>query len=72
MIVINNLDARTKALMQVVWEMDNMDKVTAFMNTLSLKDASAIKHLIDIAKLGGDEVQDLGQAKKELDRIMKL
>jgi len=58
--------------MQLVWEMDNLDKVTAFMNTLPLKDAAAIKHLIEIAQMGGDEITDVSEAKQIIDKIRKL
>ena len=69
---IYNLTPKDKALLDIVWSMDDLDKVTAFMNSLPFPDAAAIKHLIDVARLGGDDVTDVRQAKQIINKIRKL
>jgi hypothetical protein len=49
MITITGLTEKQKALMTVMWDMDDMSKVTAFVSTLPKRDAQDCMSLIEIA-----------------------
>ncbi len=49
MITITHLTAKQKLLMDVLWELDSMDKVQAFIKSLPLQDAQDAKALLEIA-----------------------
>ena len=49
MITIQGLTHKQKALMDVMWTMDSMAKVQAFVNTLPKQDALDCLSLIEIA-----------------------
>jgi hypothetical protein len=49
MITIAGLTNKQKALMDVMWSMDSMPKVTAFVKTLPIRDAQDCLSLIAIA-----------------------
>jgi hypothetical protein len=48
MITIDNLTAKQKALMTVMWDMDSMAKVQSFIRTLSPADARDAHTLLQI------------------------
>lgn len=49
MITIQGLTPKQKALMDVMWSMDSMPKVTAFVQSLPKRDAQDCMSLITIA-----------------------
>ena len=49
MITITNLTAKQKLLMSVLWELDSMAKVQAFIKSLPLQDARDAQALLEIA-----------------------
>jgi hypothetical protein len=49
MITISGLTNKQRALMDVMWSMDSMTKVTAFVRSLPLRDAQDCMSLITIA-----------------------
>jgi hypothetical protein len=49
MITITGLTEKQKALMTVMWDMDDMSKVTQFVSTLPKRDAQDCMSLIEIA-----------------------
>jgi hypothetical protein len=49
MITITNLTAKQKLLMDVLWELDSMAKVQAFIKSLPLQDARDAQALLEIA-----------------------
>ena len=70
--IINNLPAKYKALMEVIWEMDTNEQVISFVKTLPMRDMLAVSYLVELAVAGGDEVDDVSDAKREIDRIAAL
>jgi hypothetical protein len=70
--IINNLSAKEKALMEVIWEFDTVEQINSFVNTLPYKDVMAVRYLVQVAQAGGDDVEDLTEAKQVLDRIQNL
>ena len=69
--IIHNLPAKHKALLEVIWDME-IDEVVSFVKTLPYKDMRDMAYLIEVVQLGGDEISDVSTAKRELDRIQKL
>ena len=49
MITISGLTNKQRALMDVMWSMDDITKVTAFVSTLPKRDAQDCMSLIEIA-----------------------
>lgn len=49
MITISGLTPKQKALMDIMWTMDTMDKVRSFVSTLPKQDALDCLSLIEIA-----------------------
>jgi len=49
MITINNLTPKQKALLDVMWELDTMDRVQEFIQTLPAQDAVDAHGLLKIA-----------------------
>jgi hypothetical protein len=49
MITITNLTHKQKLLMSVLWELDSMDKVQAFISSLPRQDAQDARALLEIA-----------------------
>jgi hypothetical protein len=49
MITITNLTPKQKALLDVMWELDSLDKVHAFIKTLPAADARDAHSLLQIA-----------------------
>lgn len=72
MMIIHNLPAKHKALMEIIWEFDSVEKIVSFVESLPYKDKLAVQYLVQLAQAGGDDVVDLTEAKRELDRIQKL
>jgi hypothetical protein len=58
MITISNLTPKQQALMTVMWEIDSMDKVKAFIGTLSPSDARDAHCLLQIAIWESIEQED--------------
>ena len=70
--IINNLPAKHKALMEILWEFDSVEKIVAFVETLPYKDKMAVQYLVQVAQAGGDEITDVTEAKLVLDKIAQL
>ena len=66
MITITGLTHKQKALMDVMWSMDDITKVTAFVKTLPKRDAQDCMSLIAIATQESLEQEDGLDAYKEL------
>ena len=49
MITISNLTPKQKALLDVMWELDTMDRVQEFIRTLPVQDARDAHSLLKIA-----------------------
>ena len=65
MITITGLTQKQKALMDVMWSMDDITKVTAFVRTLPKRDAQDCLSLISIATQESIEQEDGLDAYKE-------
>ena len=59
MITITGLTHKQKALMDVMWSMDDMTKVTAFVKTLPKRDRQDCMSLITIATQDSLELEGL-------------
>ena len=70
--IIHNLPAKHKALMEIIWEFDSVEKIVAFVETLPYKDKIAVQYLVQLVQAGGDDLIDLTEAKQVLDRIAAL
>jgi hypothetical protein len=70
--IINNISAKEKALMEVIWEFESVEQIVSFVNTLPWRDKLAVAYLVEVAQLGGDEVDRVDLARAELDRIRAL
>jgi hypothetical protein len=66
MITITGLTHKQKALMDVMWTMDDMERVQAFVKTLPKRDAQDCMSLITIATQESQEQEDGLDAYKEL------
>ena len=66
MITITGLTHKQKALMDVMWSMDDINKVTAFVKTLPKRDGQDCLSLIAIATQESQEQEDGLDAYKEL------
>jgi hypothetical protein len=49
MITINNLTVKQKLLLDVMWELDSLERVQAFIKTLPAADAQDAQALLQIA-----------------------
>jgi hypothetical protein len=65
MITIDNLTAKQKALMTVMWDMDSMAKVQSFIRTLSPADARDAHTLLQIVIWESIEQEDGLDAYKD-------
>ena len=65
MITIAGLTPKQKALMDVMWSMDSMPKVTAFVSSLPKRDAQDCLSLITIATQASIEQEDGLDAYKD-------
>ena len=65
MITISGLTNKQKALMDVMWSMDDMTKVTRFVKSLPLRDAQDCMSLITIATQESIEQEDGLDAYKD-------
>ena len=70
--IIHNLPAKHKALMEIIWEFDSVEKIVAFVETLPYKDKIAVQYLVQLVQAGGGDLIDLTEAKQVLDRIAAL
>ena len=58
--------------MEVIWDMDSNEEIVSFVKTLPWRDMLAVSYLVELAVAGGDEITDLTDAKREIDRIAAL
>lgn len=58
MISITGLTPKQRALMTVIWDIDSMDKVQAFIRTLSPNDARDAHSLLQVAIWESIEAED--------------
>jgi hypothetical protein len=65
MITITGLTQKQKALMDVMWSMDDITKVTAFVRTLPKRDRQDCMSLITIATQESQEQEDGLDAYKD-------
>jgi hypothetical protein len=70
--VINNITAKHKALLEVIWEMSTEQEIVSFIKTLPYRDMRDMAYLIELVQAGGDQVDNVDLARAELDRIQKL
>lgn len=70
--VINNITAKHKALLEVIWEMSTEQEIVSFIKTLPYRDMRDMAYLIEVVQAGGDEITNVNLAKQELDRIAAL
>jgi hypothetical protein len=68
MITISNLTPKQQALMTVMWDIDSVDKVQAFIRTLSPSDARDAHCLLQIAIWESIEQQEGLEEYEELAR----
>ena len=68
---IHNLPAKHKALLDIMWELDDT-QIMSFIKSLPYKDMRDVGYLIEVINAGGDEITDVAQAKQILDKIQKL
>lgn len=68
---IHNLPAKHKALLDIMWELDDT-QIMSFVKSLPYKDMRDVGYLIEVINAGGDEITDVAQAKQILDKIQKL
>jgi hypothetical protein len=68
--VIHNLPAKHKAMLDLIWEMDEV-QVVSFIKSLPYKDMRDMGYLIEVINAGGDEITDVRQAKQIIDKISK-
>ena len=67
MITITGLTHKQKALMDVMWSMDDITKVTAFVRTLPKRDAQDCMSLIAIATQDSLELEGLDEYAQAAD-----
>ena len=70
-IVIHNLPIKHKAMLEIMWDMDD-EQIVSFVKSLPYKDMRDASYLIEVCLAGGDEIIDVTQAAKEIDRIAAL
>jgi hypothetical protein len=58
--------------MDILWSMDDLDTVEAFIRSLPMRDALVVNALVHVAAMGGDDVKDLTQARQVIEKIMHL
>ena len=68
---IHNLPAKHKAMLDLIWEMDDVE-ILSFVKTLPYKDMRDAAYLIEVILQGGDEVNNVAEAAKIIDRIQNL
>ena len=67
MITITGLTHKQKALMDVMWTMDSMERVQAFVKTLPKKDAQDCLSLITMATQDSLELEGLDEYAQAAD-----
>lgn len=68
---IHNLPAKHKAMLDAMWEMDDVE-ILSFIQSLPYRDMRDAAYLIEVILQGGDEVNNVAEAAKEIDRIQNL
>ena len=69
---IHNISTKEVALLETMWGMATADDIVSFVKTLPYKDKLTAWSLIGLAQAGGDDVRDLSEATKVIDKVMKL
>lgn len=69
---IHNLQPQEIALLDALWSKSTLVEVDSFISALDEPQARAARYLIGVMTTGGDDVQDLSQARLLLDRISKM
>ena len=58
-------------MLDAMWEMDDAG-ILSFIKSLPYKDMRDAAYLIEVILQGGDEVNNVAEAAKEIDRIQNL
>ena len=69
---INNLSHREKTLARIIWNIDTKSRLVQFTRSLPYEDQLTIAGLTELIIAGGDDVAEMSQAQKEIDRIRHL
>ena len=69
---INNLSHREKTLARIIWNIDTKSRLVQFTRSLPYEDQLTIAGLTELIISGGDDVAEMSQAQKEIDRIRRL
>jgi len=69
---INNLSHREKTLARIIWNIDTKSRLVQFTRSLPYEDQLTIAGLTELIIAGGDDVAEMSQAQKEIDRIRRL
>jgi hypothetical protein len=69
---INNLSHREKTLARIIWNIDTKSRLMQFTRSLPYEDQLTIAGLTEMIIAGGDDVAEMSQAQREIDRIRRL
>jgi len=69
---INNLSHREKTLARIIWNIDTKSRLVQFTRSLPYEDQLTIAGLTELIIAGGDDVAEMSQAQREIDRIRRL
>jgi hypothetical protein len=72
MITINNLTEGQQIIADLVWECGTPDQFDFLIRAMTPRQKAEVGAILKLIEWGGDTVEDLQQAQKELDRIQKL
>ena len=67
--IIYNITPKQRAILDVIWELDTVDKVMSFVRSLPVRDMMDVPLLLELVDAGGDEVTDVTEARQILDKI---
>jgi hypothetical protein len=71
-IQIQGLTSKQRAIMDVMWSIEDINKVNQFINSLSLRDRQDAQSLLEIAIMASnelDEPRDYHLAQEVIDKI---
>ena len=71
-ISLNNLSHRERTLARVIWNIDSRDRLMQFVRSMPREDQITIAGLTELIIAGGDDVAEMSQAQREIDRIRRL
>lgn len=74
-ITIQGLTPKQHAILSVMWEIDDLNKVNQFINSLNRRDRQDAQSLLEIAIMSSEELEDprhYTDAIELIDRIKKL